>query len=74
MSFDARKKVYIGQDNKEHFYEEDRRGLDEWAYDEISIVDEVYLSHEIELHSGTIINLHFKSLAYKRIEKRSWQE
>ena len=71
FSFDGRKKAYIGCDGKEHYQEKDLSGLEGWAYDELTVLDDKYLSHEIELHSGAKILLHFKNIDYKRLKKKT---
>ncbi|MCK9860475.1 hypothetical protein [Paenibacillus sp. ATY16] len=37
----------------------DRRGFDDWGYDELLIVDEKTLSHEILFASGAVFLVHF---------------
>lgn len=78
FSFDGRLKEYYGLDGTLHYWEEDRRGLDEWGYDELTIFDDTYLSHEIQLHSGTTIIMHFSRLDYKRsiqiVKRLPWLE
>lgn len=39
----------------------DRRGFDDWGYDELLPVDEQTLSHEILFASGSTILIHFKN-------------
>lgn len=38
-----------------------RRGFDNWGYDELLIVDENTLSHEILFASGAVLLVHFKN-------------
>lgn len=40
--------------------------LEQWAYDELTILNDKYLSHEILLKSGVILLIYFKYLEVKR--------
>lgn len=39
----------------------DRRGFDDWGYDEFLPIDEQTLSHEILFASGSTMLIHFKN-------------
>ncbi|WP_127583355.1 hypothetical protein [Paenibacillus koleovorans] len=70
ISFSGKKKVYRSdKDDDYSLKEEDRRGLEEWAYDEITPVDSTYLQHEITLHSGACIKIIFRRMNIKRIRR-----
>jgi hypothetical protein len=66
MSFDGRLKHFSRPDGGRDYWSEDRHGLDEWAYDEVTAVDREYLSHEIRFHSDAVLELHFRRLTFKR--------
>jgi hypothetical protein len=66
ISFDTRARTFISENGEEKPQEKDYIGLDWWCYDEITVFDEKYLSHEIMLCSGDKIRLLFKTMNYKR--------
>ncbi|WP_169447618.1 hypothetical protein [Paenibacillus daejeonensis] len=67
FAFDGNKKVYSTDRDEEYFIiEEDKNGLEEWAYDEITSYNDKYLQHEILLHSGAKIKIVCNKLILKR--------
>ncbi|TVX97579.1 hypothetical protein [Cohnella terricola] len=73
LSFSGKKKIYRSDEADDYYLElEDRRGLEEWAYDEITSIDNTYLQHEITLHSEALIKLIFRRMIVKRI--RRWHD
>lgn len=44
----------------------DRRGVDDWLYDELTRYDDTYLSHEVEFASGAVLLLLFRRIACSR--------
>ncbi|WP_276358023.1 hypothetical protein [Cohnella caldifontis] len=73
LSFSGRKKLYYSdKENDYYLTDKDRRGLEEWAYDELTSFDPNYLFHEITLHSGAWIKLLFRKMTVKRI--RRWHD
>ncbi|MFF2912419.1 hypothetical protein [Paenibacillus sp. NPDC057934] len=70
ISFSGRKKIYRSVEADDYYLEmEDRRGLEEWAYDELTPIDDTYLQHEITLHSGAFVNFVFRRLIVKRVRR-----
>lgn len=69
FSYDKADKVYIDESGQ-RYNEKDYQSLESWNFDELLILDDTYLSHEIELHSGTRILIHFRKLDYKRSLKK----
>lgn len=72
FAYDGRNLKYTGTDGNEYYYAQDRWGLGDWGYDELTAKDEKYLSHEIQMHSGAAIEIIFTRLDYKRL--RRWWE
>lgn len=69
FDFDINDKVVIDEDGK-RYNEKDYTGLETWNIDELTILDDDFLSHEIELHSGAKIKIIFKSINFKRAQKK----
>jgi len=73
IKYSGKKKIYRStQDDDYYFKTEDRRGLEDWAYDEITSIDNIYLQHEITLHSGALFNFIFRRMIVKRT--RRWHD
>ena len=70
FSFDEKDKIFVDEEGKEYFGGVNLKGIDSWGYDELTILNDVYLSHEILFHSGARLLIHFKSLDYKRSLKK----
>jgi hypothetical protein len=71
LSFDWKRQRIVGLDGVERPFPGDWSGLGEWGYDELTVVDETYLSHEILFHSEATLLLYFRHLDYKRSQKKS---
>lgn len=70
-----RRQTYIGLDGQEHFYQEDRGGIHDWLYDEITAYDDSYLQHEIGFASGATLLMVFRRLSCSRsVMKRRYKE
>lgn len=57
ISYKCIKKLHIDYQERKDCI--DRRGIDDWGYDEFTPVDEQILSHEILFASGATILIHF---------------
>lgn len=68
VDYDSRKKAFEGLDGCLVPWGPDYRGLDQWAYDELTAVDSTYLSHEFSLHSGATLALSFRRLSIVRFQ------
>ena len=73
ISFSGKKKIYRSIKADDFYLDEhDRRGIEEWAYDEITLIDDTYLQHEITLHSDALIKIVFRRMFVKRT--RRWHD
>jgi hypothetical protein len=76
FAFDWREMVYQGlheQDPSWHWV--DRRGIDDWLWDELTAHDDAYLQHEVGFASGATLRLVFRRLSCTRSRhKRRYAE
>ncbi|QWH20769.1 hypothetical protein EXW62_27655 (plasmid) [Bacillus mycoides] len=63
FDYDITTNTYV---NSNEIVCEGARGIDEWGYDEIILLNEQYLSHEIILHSGAEILIHCREIDLKK--------
>lgn len=70
LSFDWKRQRIIGVDGVERPVSGDWRGLDEWGYDELTVFNDTYLSHEILFHSDATLLMHFRRLDFTRSKSK----
>lgn len=67
LEFDGRRSQgCLMSDGTVAYSKDDRHGLYEWGYDELTEHDADYLAHEVLFHSQTRLELHFRRITLKR--------
>ena len=66
MDYNITRNVY--SNNPKEIVFDDRRGLDEWGYDEIIPLSKKKLQHEILLFSQTTIIIHCSTIKIRKIK------
>lgn len=68
LKYNSVKKIKLDFPSENPLFWSVGSGLEDWGYDELTMVDEEYLAHRILLSSGSEILLEFKRFTYK-VEK-----